>query len=73
MGVLDTAPWAARFIFSFNDETKIHPVLRDRLTIVKTKGFNREQKHNIAQKSARGRCRAGFILALTRVSAINGR
>jgi len=39
----------AMFIFSFNDETKIHPVLRDRLTIVKTKGFNREQKHNIAQ------------------------
>jgi hypothetical protein len=39
----------AMFIFSFNDESKIHPVLRDRLTIVKTKGFNREQKQNIAQ------------------------
>jgi ATP-dependent Lon protease len=40
----------AMFIFSFNDESKIHPVLRDRLTIVKTKGFNREQKQQIATK-----------------------
>jgi len=39
----------AMFIFSFNDASKIHPVLRDRLTIVKTKGFNREQKQKIAQ------------------------
>merc|ERR1712216_615416 len=38
------------FIFSFNDETKIHPVLRDRLTIIKTKGFDMQQKHKIAQK-----------------------
>jgi ATP-dependent Lon protease len=39
----------AMFIFSFNDASKIHPVLRDRLTIVNTKGFNREQKQKIAQ------------------------
>jgi len=40
----------AMFIFSFNDESKIHPVLRDRLTIIKTKGFGMVEKHKIAQK-----------------------
>jgi len=40
----------ALFVFSFNDESKLNSVLRDRLTIVKTKGFNQQEQLQIAQK-----------------------
>uniref|UniRef100_A0A0G4HF85 ATPase AAA-type core domain-containing protein n=1 Tax=Chromera velia CCMP2878 TaxID=1169474 RepID=A0A0G4HF85_9ALVE len=36
-------------VFSFNDEAKINPVLRDRLTVIRVKGFNVEEKIRIAQ------------------------
>jgi ATP-dependent Lon protease len=37
------------FIFSFNDESKINPVLKDRIQIFNTKGFNENEKIVIAQ------------------------
>ena len=37
-------------IFSFNDPNKIHPILRDRITIVNLDGFNPIQKISIAEK-----------------------
>ncbi|CAD7960197.1 unnamed protein product [Amoebophrya sp. A120] len=40
----------ALFIFSFNDETKLNPVLRDRLTVINTKGFNPKEQLRIAQQ-----------------------
>ncbi|CAD7940117.1 unnamed protein product [Amoebophrya sp. A25] len=40
----------ALFIFSFNDETKLNPVLKDRLTIIKTKGFSAKDQLKIAQE-----------------------
>jgi ATP-dependent Lon protease len=36
-------------IFSFNDRSKIHPILRDRINIVKVKGFEMEEKLIIAK------------------------
>lgn len=36
-------------IFSFNDITKINPILRDRLKIINLKGFKLEEKVNIAK------------------------
>jgi len=38
------------FIFSFNDETKINPILKDRITIVNVNGFGTEEKIHIAKK-----------------------
>lgn len=38
------------FIFSFNDENKINPILRDRITVIKMKGFSRKEKLEIAKK-----------------------
>lgn len=38
------------FIFSFNDENKINPILRDRITMVKLRGFDIEEKIHIATK-----------------------
>lgn len=38
------------FIFSFNDVTKINPILKDRIKIINLKGFNTEEKINIAKK-----------------------
>ena len=32
------------FVFSFNDEELINPILRDRMTIIRTKGFNSKDK-----------------------------
>ena len=34
----------ALFVFSFNDEEMINPILRDRMTIIRTKGFNSKDK-----------------------------
>jgi len=32
------------FIFSYNDETKINPILKDRMYRIKTKGYDKKQK-----------------------------
>jgi len=36
------------FIFSFNDEYKINRILKDRMHVIRTKGFNTKDKINIA-------------------------
>jgi len=36
------------FIFSYNDESKINPILRDRMYKIQTKGYNQKQKTVIA-------------------------
>ena len=37
------------FIFSFNDITKINPILRDRISVIEMKGFSRSEKCHIAE------------------------
>jgi len=37
------------FIFSYNDESKVNPILRDRMYRIKTKGYNTKEKINIAK------------------------
>ena len=39
----------ALFIFSFNDETKLNPILKDRIHIVKMKGLKIKEKNIIAK------------------------
>jgi ATP-dependent Lon protease len=36
------------FVFSYNDESKINPVLKDRMYRIQTKGYNLKQKTTIA-------------------------
>ena len=36
------------FIFSYNDETKVNPILRDRMYRIQTKGYNQKQKSVIS-------------------------
>jgi ATP-dependent Lon protease len=36
------------FIFSYNDESKVNPILRDRMYRIQTKGYNQKQKTIIA-------------------------
>lgn len=36
------------FIFSYNDETKVNPILKDRMYRIKTKGYNSKEKVTIA-------------------------
>ena len=36
------------FIFSYNDESKVNPILRDRMYRIQTKGYNQKQKTVIA-------------------------
>jgi ATP-dependent Lon protease len=38
------------FIFSYNDESKINPILRDRMYKIHTKGYDKKQKTIIANK-----------------------
>jgi ATP-dependent Lon protease len=38
------------FVFSFNDETKVHPILRDRMQVITCSGYNAEDKKNILTK-----------------------
>ena len=38
------------FIFSFNDERKINPVLKDRIKVIKLEGFKTDQKVEIATR-----------------------
>jgi ATP-dependent Lon protease len=37
------------FIFSYNDETKVNPILKDRMYRIKTKGYNQKEKTNISR------------------------
>jgi hypothetical protein len=39
----------ALFIFSYNDESKINPILRDRMYRITTKGYNSKEKITIAK------------------------
>ena len=39
----------ALFIFSYNDESKINPILRDRMYRITTKGYNKKDKNIIAK------------------------
>ena len=39
----------ALFIFSYNDESKINPILRDRMYRITTKGYNKKDKNTIAK------------------------
>ena len=36
------------FIFSYNDESKVNPILKDRMYRIQTKGYNQKQKTIIA-------------------------
>jgi ATP-dependent Lon protease len=36
------------FIFSYNDETKVNPILKDRMYRIQTKGYNQKQKTAIS-------------------------
>jgi ATP-dependent Lon protease len=38
------------FIFSYNDETKINPILKDRMYTIHAKGYDKKEKVVIAQK-----------------------
>ena len=38
------------FIFSFNDENKINPVLKDRIKVIKLEGFKTDEKVEIAKR-----------------------
>ena len=38
------------FVFSFNDETKIHPVLKDRMQIINCSGYTWEEKASIVNQ-----------------------
>jgi len=37
------------FIFSYNDESKVNPILRDRMYRIQTKGYDKKQKTTIAR------------------------
>ena len=38
------------FVFSFNDESKIHPVLKDRMQVITCPGYTPEEKEHILSK-----------------------
>jgi len=38
------------FVFSFNDESKVHPILKDRMQVIHCAGYNAEDKKNILTK-----------------------
>ena len=35
------------FVFSFNDESKVHPILKDRMQVIHCAGYNSDEKKNI--------------------------
>ena len=37
------------FIFSYNDESKVNPILLDRMYKIQTKGYEKKDKHTIAE------------------------
>jgi ATP-dependent Lon protease len=53
------------FIFSFNDETKINPILRDRITIINMKGFNKKEKMEIAKTFTTPKVAASIGIPMT--------
>ena len=40
----------ALFIFSFNDESSVDPILKDRMTVINTDGFDTKEKKKIANE-----------------------
>ena len=38
------------FVFSFNDESKVHPILRDRMQVINCSGYNADDKKSILTK-----------------------
>lgn len=40
----------ALFVFSFNDESRLNPVLKDRLTVIRTEGFGQAAKLKISRE-----------------------
>ena len=40
----------ALFIFSFNDESKVNPILKDRMTVIRTQGFKTNDKIKLVKK-----------------------
>ena len=40
----------ALFIFSYNDESLVNPILRDRMHVIETKGYNSNDKRTIARQ-----------------------
>jgi ATP-dependent Lon protease len=38
------------FIFSYNDESKVNPILKDRMYRIQTKGYNQKQKTTISKE-----------------------
>lgn len=38
------------FVFSFNDESKVHPVLKDRMTVIQCSGYTEDEKKIILSK-----------------------
>lgn len=38
------------FVFSFNDESKVHPILRDRLQVITCSGYSSDEKKAIVEK-----------------------
>lgn len=38
------------FVFSFNDESKVHPILKDRMQVIHCSGYNAEDKKTILTK-----------------------
>ena len=40
----------ALFIFSYNDESLVNPILRDRMHVIETKGYNAKDKRAIARQ-----------------------
>ena len=38
------------FVFSFNDESKIHPILRDRMQVIHCTGYSADDKFQIVEK-----------------------
>jgi len=40
----------AMFVFSYNDRSKVNPILRDRMYVIKTEGYSTPQKNIIAKR-----------------------
>jgi ATP-dependent Lon protease len=38
------------FVFSFNDESKVHPILKDRMQVITCNGYSAEDKFQIVEK-----------------------
>ena len=38
------------FVFSYNDESKVNPILKDRMYVINTKGFTIDDKLKISRE-----------------------